>query len=183
MMNAVAQAALSLSAFPLSIIFKATVILGVAFLVLRCTRPAAASARHLVLAATFAVLAALPLAEGVAPSIAIPVDSAVTAPLLPITRVDTAADLAGPAATAPAARRSSSASARPASPWSRERLVLAAWSIGAVVSLVPVLLTPWRLRRLRAKSRRWSHGDALLRTIDPTARRAAFWRATIAVVR
>ena len=171
MMNAVAQAALSLSAFPLSIIFKATVILGVAFLVLRCTRPAAASARHLVLAATFAVLAALPLAEGVAPSIAIPVDSAVTAPLLPITRVETAADLAGPAATAPAARRSSSASARPASPWSRERLVLAAWSIGAVVSLVPVLLTPWRLRRLRAKSRRWSHGDALLRTIDPTARR------------
>ena len=69
--------------------------------------------RHLVLAAAFAVLAVLPLAERLVPSIGIPVDSAVTAPLLPITRVDTAADLAGPAATAPAARRSSSASARP----------------------------------------------------------------------
>ena len=38
MMNAVAQAALSLSAFPLSVLLKATVILGVAFLILRGRR-------------------------------------------------------------------------------------------------------------------------------------------------
>ncbi|HVG69502.1 MAG TPA: M56 family metallopeptidase, partial [Vicinamibacterales bacterium] len=171
MMNAVAQAALSLSAFPLSIIFKATVILGVAFLVLRCTRPAAASARHLVLAATFAVLAALPLAERVVPSIGIPIDRAVTAPVLPITLADTRADLAGPVAAPSAPSSPSRPLADNASPWRRGRWLLAIWGVGAFVCLVPVLLTPWRLRRLRAKSRRWSHGDALLRTIDPRARR------------
>jgi|SRR5688572_9679967 len=97
MMNAVAQAALSLSAFPLSVLLKATVILGVAFLILRGMRPAAASARHPVLTAAFGVLTVLPAAERVLPSIGIPIDGIQTAPLLPITRVDTAADVAGAA--------------------------------------------------------------------------------------
>ena len=171
MMNAVAQAALSLSAFPLSIVLKATVILGVAFLVLRCTRPAAASVRHLVLASTFAMLAALPLAERVIPAIEIPVEGAVTAPLLPITRIDTAdpVDTPLPALSAP-----SRPAARAGSTGSRAQLLLAVWTIGAFVCLVPVLLTPWRLRQLRGKARRWSHGDALVRTIEPDpARRVA----------
>ena len=169
MMNAVAQAALSLSAFPLSVLAKATVILGVAFLVLRCTRSAAASVRHLVLAATFVVLAALPLAERVVPSIEVPVDSAVTAPLLPITLAGTPTDVASPVEAAPAAR--SRPAARGASALSPDRLLLFGWGLGAFVCLVPVLMTPIRLRRLRGSARRWSRGDALLRTIDPTVRR------------
>ena len=176
MMNAVAQAALSLSAFPLSIVFKATVILGLAFLVLRCTRPAAASVRHLVLAATFAMLAALPVAERVIPSIGIPVDGAVTAPLLPITRADTHADGAAPVAAAFAGSGPSRPSARGVSPWSRERLLLATWGVGAFVCLVPVLLTPWRLRQLRRRAHRWSHGEALVDAIEhgPARRVAVF---------
>jgi hypothetical protein len=71
MMNAVAQAALLLSEFPLSIIAKATVVPAVTLLVLRCTRPAAASVRHLVLAPAFAVLALLPMAERLVPAIGI----------------------------------------------------------------------------------------------------------------
>ena len=171
MMNAVAQAALSLSAFPLSVVAKASVILGVAFLVLRCTRPAAASVRHLVLVAAFAVLAALPLAERLAPSMSIPVDTPPTAPpLLPITRIETT----GPADASSRAPDSASLAVSPvAAVWSRERLLIAAWGLGAFVCLVPVLLTPWRLRQLRGRARRWSRGDALLRTVDPDARRVA----------
>jgi bla regulator protein blaR1 len=169
MMNAVAQAALSLSTFPLSVLLKATAILGVAFLILRCTRPAAASVRHLVLAAAFAVLAALPLAERAAPSISIRVDRLATAPILPITR----ADLAGPNDGAPAAPFSPAGKPERGTAWSKERLLLAAWGLGASVCLVPVLLTPWRLRQLRRSARRWSRAEELLRTIDPTARPVA----------
>ncbi|HET9191414.1 MAG TPA: M56 family metallopeptidase [Vicinamibacterales bacterium] len=171
MMNAVAQAALSLSAFPLSVLLKATVILGVAFLILRGMRPAAASARHLVLTAAFGVLTVLPAAERVVPSIGIPIDGIQTAPLLPITRVDTAADVAG--AAPPARPGSRGPSAQGGSPWSRQRLLFAAWGLGAFVCLVPVLLTPWRLRHLRRSARRWSRAEELLRTIDPTARPVA----------
>ncbi|MGH9237752.1 MAG: TIGR03435 family protein [Vicinamibacterales bacterium] len=168
MMNAFAQAALSLSAFPLSIAVKATVLLGAAFLVLRCTRPAAASVRHLVLVAAFAVLAALPPAERVVPSIRIPVDIPPTAPpLLPITRIDTT----GPADVASSAPASPSQATSSVSHWSREQLLIAAWGLGAFVCLVPVLLTPWRLRQLRGRARRWTRGEQLLRTMTPTARR------------
>ena len=169
MMNAVAQAALSLSAFPLSIILKATVILAMALLILRCARPAAASVRHVVLASTFAMLAALPLAERVIPSIGIPVDGALTAPLLPITRVDTA-DLVD---TLPPVPSPSRPSAPAGSTWSPAQSLLVVWTIGAFACLVPVLLTPWRLRQLRGKARPWGHGDSLVRAIEPTARRVA----------
>ena len=171
MMNAFAQAALSLSAFPLSVVAKATVILCVALLVLRCARPAAASVRHLVLAATFAMLAVLPLVERVVPSIGIPVDGAVTGPLLPITRVETRTDAAGPIASPSASSSLSRPSAGSASPWRGDRLLLAAWGVGAFVCLVPVLLTPWRLRQLRRTARRWSHGDALVRMLEPARTR------------
>jgi uncharacterized protein (TIGR03435 family) len=166
-MTSLADAALSLSAFPLSIVVKATVVLGIALFVLRCTRPAAASVRHLMLVAAFAMLAALPLAERVVPSIAIPVGGAVTAPVLPITRADTSADLAGAVATPAVPPGPSGTSARGASSWSREQLLFAAWALGTFVCLVPVLLTPWRLRQLRGHARQWSHGDALVRTIEP----------------
>lgn len=173
-MSSLADTALSLSAFPLSIVVKATVVLGVALVILRCTRPAAASVRHVVLVAAFGVLAALPLAERVVPSIAIPVDSAETAPLLPIARADTSADLARAVGAAPAAfSNPSGLSARGVSTWSRKQLLLAGWALGAFVCLVPVLLTRWRLRELRVSARRWPRGEELLRTIDPTARRVA----------
>ena len=106
MMNTLEQAALALSAFPLSIVVKATVVLGMALVVLRWMRPAAAS---------FSL---------------------------------------------------SRPSTRGASPWSRERLLFVAWGVGAFVCLVPVLLTPWRLRQLRGGVRRWNHGDALARTLE-----------------
>jgi uncharacterized protein (TIGR03435 family) len=170
MTNTLAQAALSLSAFPFSIVAKATVILGVALLALRFTRHAAASVRHLVLVAAFAVLAALPIAERVAPSIRIPVDRPATAPLLPITRIDTTApaDAARASPTIPSQAASSVAVA-----WSRERFLTAAWVLGAFVCLLPVLLTPWRLRQLRASARRWRHGETLIGTLEhiPAARR------------
>jgi uncharacterized protein (TIGR03435 family) len=172
-MNSLVEAALTLSAFPLSIVVKATLILSVALLVLRVARPAAASVRHLIVVAAFAVLAALPLAERVVPAIAIPVDSAGSAPLLPITLADTAANLAGPVGASPAAPSGTRhPSTRRAATSSRPR-VLFAWGLGAFVCLIPVLLTPWRLRQRRSRARRWDQGEELLRTIDPAARRVA----------
>ena len=47
--------------------------------------------------------------------------------------------------------------------------MLLAWGAGAFVCLLPVLLTPWRLRQLRRHSRRWGHGETLARTLEPAA--------------
>jgi uncharacterized protein (TIGR03435 family) len=163
MINNLSDAALSLSAFPWSIVAKATVVLAAALLVLRATRSAAASVRHLVLVATFAILAVLPLAERVAPSISVPVDRLASAPILPITTIDTT----GPADASPTSPAVSTQTSSPAAvAWSGERLLLAAWGCGAIVCLVPVLLTPWRLRQLRRGARRWRDGELRLGTLE-----------------
>jgi uncharacterized protein (TIGR03435 family) len=149
------------------IVAKATVVLVVALLALRWTRPATASVRHLLLAAAFAVLAVLPLVERFAPPVGIPVDGFITARVvLPITRVEFAdAGNAAPATSSIPSRPTPAGAAL----WSRNQLLLVVWGVGAGICLVPVLLTPWRLRQLRGKARRWSRGDALLREIAPSA--------------
>ena len=148
------------------IVAKATLVLGVALLLLRWLRPATASVRHLVLAAAFGVLAVLPLAERLGPSITIPIArAAASSPLWSVTLVDIF-DAHQTSATVLSAR--SRPAATGAVRRSTDRLLLVAWSIGVFVCLVPVLTTPYRLRQLRRTSRRWSAGEALLRAIEPS---------------
>ena len=152
----------------LSILVKVTVVLIVALIAVRGFRRATASMRHLILASALAVVAVMPLAERTLPALTIPFAGEQTAaqPLLPIVTIpDTTSRESTPVTAAAAspvpARATESRSSAP----SATTLLAAAWLIGAIVCLVPVLLTPWHLRRLRAASRPWREGDALARTI------------------
>lgn len=154
--------------FVLSILAKATVVMIVALIAARCSRRAPASMRHLILASAFAVVAALPLAERVVPGLTISFGGPqADQPLLPIEVVPQATSQE---ATLPPAAAASPLPARPAdearsSAPSATTLLAAAWVIGTLVCLVPVLLTPWHLRRLRTASRPWRESDSFARAI------------------
>jgi uncharacterized protein (TIGR03435 family) len=172
MMELLGQAAISLSAFPLSLLVKATVILAAALMAVRYAGRTTASMRHLLLASAFAVLLILPIVERVAPPITVPVDRGASAvPLLPITRLEIAP--AGNAVpSGPTTPEANAARGGDATGWSWSSLMFAVWVLGAFVCLVPVLLTPWRLHGLRRSSRPWAHGSALVRSLqsDPVTR-------------
>ena len=153
--------------FVLSILVKATVVLIVALVAVRCSRRAPASMRHLILAAAFAVVAGLPLAERALPALTVPFGRVQTArPFLPIVM---APETTSQKATPPSVNASSQTPTRTQETGtgapSLTAMLAAAWGIGAVVCLVPVLLTPWHLRRLRTASRPWREGDSFARTI------------------
>jgi bla regulator protein blaR1 len=153
--------------FVLSILVKATVVLIVALVAVRCSRRAPASMRHLILAAAFAVVAVLPLAERALPALTIPVGGVQTArPFLPIVM---APETTSKEATPPSVNASSHSPTRTQETGtgapSLAAMLAAAWVIGAVVCLVPVLLTPWHLRRLRTASRPWREGESFARTL------------------
>ena len=153
--------------FVLSILAKATVVMIVALIAVRCSRRSPASMRHLILASAFAVVAVLPLAERVLP--ALPVSfgrSQAAQPLLPIELVrEATSQNAAPSPATSASQVPGRATETRGSAPSATMVFAAAWAIGAVVCLVPVLLTPWHLRRLRTASRPWRDGDSLARAI------------------
>jgi uncharacterized protein (TIGR03435 family) len=172
MMDVLTQAALALSVFPLSVIAKATLILAVAlFAVHWRRRTAPATLRHLVLASAFGVLLALPAAELAGPSITIPVDRSqtVTLPELPITRIEMDQPVVTPSAPSDLYPAAPPDSGRP----SLVTVLFAAWAIGALACLLPVLRTPWRVRQLRSRSKSWTVSEAILGAleIDPRTRR------------
>jgi beta-lactamase regulating signal transducer with metallopeptidase domain len=154
----------------LSIVAKATALVAVALVVvLHSMRHASASTRHLILGSVFAALLALPLAEFLVPEITVPVGRPGGRPLLslPIT----VGAIAGEAPIGPATSVSSSAVDRQrAETIAPLALVLTGWAAGAVLCLVPVLLTPWRLRQLRRTARLCNRARTLVRSLG--ARRA-----------
>ena len=170
MMDMLLQAVLSLSAFPLSVIAKATVVIVAAMIAGRWVRRVPASMRHLILACAFAVLLVLPVAEFLLPSMSLAVRGGV-APrpaVLPITIADTAVS-AAPQRKAPAVP--ADVAAPVAAALSLRALLLMVWAIGALVALVPVLLTPARLRHLRCAARRWDGGEAVIGAVAREGRR------------
>lgn len=164
MTDILSQAALSLSAFPLSTIAKATVILAAGLLIIRCARRARAATRHFVLASTFAVVLALPVAELSVPAVTLSVRTPV-APAAPETLpIVMSPDFTAPQAAPERARSIDARSSERTQP-STEVLLMAAWAIGAALFLTPVLVTPGRLRQLRGTARRWHEGEELVRAI------------------
>ena len=151
----------------LSILVKVTVVLIVALIAVRCSRRAPASMRHLILASALAVAAVLPLAERTLPALTIPFASPqATQPLLPIVTIpDTTSGESTPATATAASPVPAGTPESRRSALTPMTLLAVAWLVGAVLCLVPVLLTPWHLRRLRAASRPWREGDALARTV------------------
>ena len=164
MTDILSQAAVSLSAFPLSTIAKATVILAAGLLAIRCARRARAATRHFVLASAFAVVLALPVTELAVPAVTLSVGTPVATAAPETLPIVMSPDFTAPQA-APRPARSidvrSSVRTRP----STEALLIAAWAIGAALFLTPVLVTPGRLRKLRGTARRWHQGEELVRAI------------------
>jgi bla regulator protein blaR1 len=163
MTDVLSQAALSLSAFPLSTIAKATVILAAGLLGIRCARRARAATRHFVLASAFAVVLALPVTERAVPAVTLSVGTPVAPAAPKHLPIVMSPDFTAPQA-APAPAGSIDASSQRARP-SMEALLIAAWAIGASLFLTPVLVTPGRLRQLRGTARRWHEGEDLVRAI------------------
>ena len=152
MIPGLADAALAMSrSIELSILAKATAIVITGLIAVRLASHARASVRHLLLAATFASLLALPLLLIAVPqaTIDVPVASSVPAPApaAAVTSRTSSANQPGAVDPPTVQRRSSLPSA-----WALARVI---WLAGAVVFLAPVPIVLWRLRRLRRTGLPW----------------------------
>jgi bla regulator protein BlaR1 len=149
------------SSVELSIILKATIVLGLTLLGTWLARRARASVRHMLLASAFGVLLALPAVAVLLPPVAVAIPTAhsdssarreIVKPGQTLLYFTGAADDAH-AATGQSSIRLST-------------LLRVGWGAGAILFLVPVAVALWRLRALRRRGLPWLNGE-------PTARMAA----------
>jgi uncharacterized protein (TIGR03435 family) len=164
MTDVLSQAALSLSAFPLSTIVKATVILAAGLLTIRCTRRSRAATRHFVLASAFAVVLTLPVTERAVPAVTLSVGTPVPSAVPKTLPIVMSPEFTAPQAAPEPARSIDGRHSERTQP-STEALLIATWAIGAALFLAPVLVTPRRLRKLRGTARTWHEGEELVRAI------------------
>jgi beta-lactamase regulating signal transducer with metallopeptidase domain/ankyrin repeat protein len=152
------EAILALSRSPeLSILLKATVLLALALVVVRMAARARASVRHLVLASTFAALAALPLVIAAVPGVQVdialppsqPARTVAAAPVATVIHPSTAAPVAAPGWVSPS--------------WTTIMLVL--WAGGALLQLGFLGWQLLRLRRIQRAGVPWLEGRDLARLL------------------
>src|SRR5688500_32920 len=168
MIDLLASFALGISAsVALSIVLKTTVILVFGLLIVGAMRTARASRRFIVLAWTFALLAVLPAAVRFGPAVPIVVREprhVVQTPPIPASAVAAAPIAVAPQPTAlPRPLRAALPGAPPRTQplvWRTGvdpavALVVGLWATGLVISLIPVLMTCYRLRTLRRTAREW----------------------------
>jgi beta-lactamase regulating signal transducer with metallopeptidase domain len=148
MRQTMTDAALVLSSsIALSILAKVTVLLALGLTATWLAGRARASRRHLVLAATFAALLALPLVAVLAPAVAIELAASPPA--------DSAAASSAPApptaVAAPAPAGAERRAPTSASPWAPSLASVARgiWMVGAALLLGSLGVDLWRLRRMR----------------------------------
>jgi beta-lactamase regulating signal transducer with metallopeptidase domain len=143
MMPSLSGAALLLSgSLELSLLAKATLVLAVGLIVARFAYTARASVRHLVMAASFIALAALPVLMITVPALTIDVPVASAA----APSVDRTAITPAPIDSAPVAPNFAARSLPALSPWQWLRL---AWVAGVIAFLFPVASALWRLSMIR----------------------------------
>jgi len=159
--------------FAASLLLKSTAVTMLALAAVRFAWRARASVRHLVLAAAFGVLLALPLVSIVAPAIAIPIPILIEAarppmpagPLAPAVEIDASAQVVGDRV---------SPAVHPNLPWpSWPLLVAGIWAIGAALFLLPIGAGLLQVRALRRSGSAWPRGQAIA---DRLARDAAVGR-------
>jgi ankyrin repeat protein/beta-lactamase regulating signal transducer with metallopeptidase domain len=136
----------------LSLLAKATLLLLIGLAALSFAARQQASVRHLLLAATFAALLVLPLFVVVVPKavIEVPIPVAATAAIViaPPQKAAALPPVSFAQQTVPPAPQSELPS------W--PAILRALWIAGFVLSLAPVLLDLWRLRRLRRNALPWT---------------------------
>ena len=136
----------------LSLLAKATLLLLIGLAALSFAARQQASVRHLLLAATFAALLVLPLFVAVAPKAVIEVPIPVAA--------TTAIVIAPPQKAAALPPVSFAQQTVPPAPQSElpswPAILRALWIAGVLLSLAPLALDLWRLRRLRRNALPWT---------------------------
>jgi uncharacterized protein (TIGR03435 family) len=150
---------------------KATVAIGLALIGARVAQKSRAAVRHVVLAAAFAVLLCLPAASFVAPSIHVAVPVAAQ-PSVATQASTILVDDAGVQST-PTPGDGARAVARKPRALSVATLLFAAWAMGALVFLTPVLAGLWQVRALWRSALPWRDGQSVL---TPLARAAGISR-------
>src|SRR5688572_22479441 len=150
----------------LSLVFKATVVLGVTLAAVGLAPKARASRRHLVLASAFAALIVLPMAGTLMPAVTIP---------LPITdapgaAMDEAPSIAGVEIPLVSWSPSQGAQQVPASPAPSLRDVLRGlWLLGAASILTVLAGSLWSLYRLQRSGMPWIAGQTMTEAIAKDA--------------
>jgi bla regulator protein blaR1 len=166
MSDGVARVLLAVSdSIELSIIAKATVVLGLALVAVRSFRYTRASVRHVVLASAFGVLVVLPAVVRMLPPVAVPVP--VTAQRDPIPRRLFVGD-PGAATGFPPVLDVTPAPERMPPQWIAT-VLRSAWIGIAAIFLVPVGGVLWRLHQLRHGGLPWLKGEPLLRALAAQA--------------
>ena len=167
MIPGIAEAALAMSqSIELSIVAKATAIAIAGLIAVRLAAHARAAVRHLLLAATFASLLALPLLLIAAPQATIDVPVVSTAaPARSAATVRPSVEVQPAAVTAPSGDQRWS-------PPSVLALARSIWLAGAVLFLAPVPIVLWRLRRLRRTGLPWPNLQQQTHALAADVRRA-----------
>jgi uncharacterized protein (TIGR03435 family) len=151
----------------LAILAKATTILVLALIAVRLSSRTSASMRSLIFASTFGILLILPIAALLMPPLALEVG--VSSPGSAATVVSPGVGGApAPYSIASSIDRSVH-SARVRRLPSVRVLLMTTWATGAVLCIVPVVATVWRLRRVRRGALRWPDRETLVRGISREA--------------
>ncbi len=144
--------------FALSIAVKATVTMTLALLGAWLARGNRAALRHLLLAAGFAVLIALPFTSLVVPtfSVTVAIPMPLPAPVPEIPAPTPGSSSAVDSIDAPPIVQS----ATPSRPWpSWPALAVAIWVLGVALFIAPVIAGLFQVRALRRASRPWPRGQ------------------------
>ena len=171
MTDILGRTALYLSEFTeVLILAKATIAVSLMLLGVRLARRARASERHVLLAATFAILLLLPALTLLMPTIPVAVS----------TEAMGGASMSAPSAwsTEPIESNAERAprsvvDARPSNSFSLATILRTAWAVGALCFVVPVAFALGRLRRTLRCGMPWLKGEQIVRNV---ARRAGLRR-------
>jgi TonB family protein len=141
-----------------SIVVKATLIAALGLLGAWAARSGRASVRHALLAASFGVLLALPLAAVFAPPVRIAVTPAAHDRTLPdfagaTKAIPSAAAIPNGTAVKPAIRASQGLSP--------SAVLFMLWAAGTLLFLLPVMMGLWQVGALRRSALPWRHGQSL----------------------
>lgn len=160
-----------MGAFAVSVLVKATLVVGAALGGVRLARGSRAAVRHLVLAAAFAVLLVLPPASFLAPSVRVAVPIAGSGGFVE-PPPDAAAGEAAIGSTTSVSADAAAATAPLRVP-SVAGLTAGAWMLGVVICLLPVGFGVRRVRAIRRSAIPWRDAQPL---VDQLARDAGIRR-------
>lgn len=154
----------------ISLLLKATVILGAALGATWLARRNRAAVRHLLLASSFAMLLVLPAASLVSPTVDVAMPATIESAIDPLDWQPVPL----PDATPIPATVAILPHQRPAWQWpSRTELIVGVWVAGLTLFLLPIVVGLRQIRSLRRSSAAWPQGQTL---VDALAVRASFQR-------